>query len=87
MTGGGYLAATVTADALASLAVRITEARGPGYARSSALAGASHAAPVATDLASAPTWEEARRRVHATVTGRLAEAAGARVSWHHEADE
>ncbi len=85
VTGGGYLAATVTADALASLAVRITEA-GPGYARSSALAGASHAAPVATDLASAPTWEEARRRVHATVTGRLAEAAGARVSWHHEAE-
>ena len=85
VTGGGYLAATVTADALASLAVRITEA-GPGCARSSALAGASQAAPVATDLASAPTWEEARRRVHATVTGRLAEAAGAHVSWHHEAE-
>jgi hypothetical protein len=85
VTGGGYLAPTVTADALASLAVRITEA-GPGCARSSALAGASQAAPVATDLASAPTWEEARRRVHATVTGRLAEAAGARVSWHHEAE-
>jgi arginyl-tRNA synthetase len=85
VTGGGYLAATVTADALASLAVRVTEA-GPGCARSSALAGASQAAPVATDLASAPTWEEARRRVHATVTGRLAEAAGARVSWHHEAE-
>jgi arginyl-tRNA synthetase len=85
VTGGGYLAATVTADALASLAVRVTEA-GPGCARSSALAGASQAAPIATDLASAPTWEEARRRVHATVTGRLAEAAGARVSWHHEAE-
>ncbi len=85
VTGGGYLAPTVTADALASLAVRITEA-GPGCARSSALAGASQAAPVAADLASAPTWEEARRRVHATVTGRLAEAAGARVSWHHEAE-
>ena len=85
VTGGGYLAVTVTADALASLAVRITEA-GPGCARSSALAGASQAAPVATDLASVPTWEEARRCVHATVTGRLAEAAGARVSWHHEAE-
>ncbi len=85
VTGGGYLAATVTADALASLAVRITEA-GPGCARSSALAGASQAAPVATDLASAPTWEEARRRVHATVTGRLAEAAGAHVSWQHDAE-
>jgi arginyl-tRNA synthetase len=85
VTGGGYLAATVTADTLASLAVRITEA-GPGCARSSALAGASQAAPVATDLASASTWEEARRRVHATVTGRLAETAGAHVTWHHEAE-
>ena len=64
VTGGGYLAATVTADALARLAVRITEA-GPGCARSSALAGTSLAAPAPTDLAAAPTWEEARRRVHA----------------------
>jgi len=85
VTGGGYLAATVTADALASLAVRITEA-GPGCARSSALAGTGQAAPAATDLSSAPTWEEARRRVHATVTGRLAEAAGARVRWEHDAE-
>jgi len=85
VTGGGYLAATVTADALAGLAVRITGA-GPGCARSSALAGTSQAAPVATDLASAPTWEEARRRVHATVTGRLAEAAGAHVRWEHDAE-
>ena len=85
VTGGGYLAATVTADALAGLAVRITEA-GPGCARSSALAGTSLAAPAAADLASAPTWEEARQRVHATVTGRLAEAAGAHVSWHHDAE-
>ena len=84
VTGGGYLAATVTADALARLAVRITEA-GPGCARSSALAGTSLAAPVATDLASAPAWEEARRRVHATVTGRLAEAAGAHLRWEHDA--
>jgi arginyl-tRNA synthetase len=85
VTGGGYLAATVTAGALAGLAVRITEA-GPGCARSTALAGASQAAPLATDLASAPTWEEARQRVHATVTGRLAEAAGARVRWQHDAE-
>jgi DALR anticodon binding domain len=79
VTGGGYLAATVTADALAGLAVRITEA-GPGCARSSALAGTSLAAPVAMNLASAPTWDEARQRVHATVTERLAEAAGAHVT-------
>jgi arginyl-tRNA synthetase len=85
VTGGGYLAATVTADALASLAVRITEA-GPGCARSSALAGSRRAAPAATELSSAPTWEEARRRVHATVTGWLVETAGAHVRWEHETE-
>ena len=85
VTGGGYLAATVTAGALAGLAVRITEA-GQGCARSTALAGTSQAAPVATDLASVPAWEEARQRVHATGTGRLAEAAGARVRWEHDAE-
>src|SRR5262249_58477012 len=62
VTGGGYLAATVTADALASLAVRITEA-GPCCARTSALAGAGLAAPAATDPSSAPAWEAARPRV------------------------
>ncbi len=85
VTGDGYLAATVTADALAGLAVRITEA-GPGCARSTALAGTSLAAPVATDLASAATWDEARQRVHATVTGRLGEAAGAHVTREHDAE-
>jgi arginyl-tRNA synthetase len=85
VTGGGYLAVTVTLDALAGLAVRITEA-GPACARSRALAGTSQAAPGAADLAHAPTWEEARRRVHATVTGRLAEAAGAHVRWEHDAE-
>ena len=85
VTGGGYLVVTVTAGALARLAVRITQA-GPGCARSTALAGTSLAAPAAADLASAPAWEEARQRVHATVTGRLAEAAGAHVSWHHDAE-
>jgi arginyl-tRNA synthetase len=85
VTGGGYLAATVTAGALARLAVRITEA-GPGCARGTALAGTSLAAPVATDLASAPTWDEARQRVDATVTGRLAEAAGAHVTWEHDTE-
>ena len=85
VTGGGYLAVTVTAGALARLAVRITEA-GPGCARSSALAGTSLAAPASADLASAQTWEEARQRVDATVTGRLAEAAGAQVSWEYDAE-
>jgi arginyl-tRNA synthetase len=84
VTGGGYLAVTVTSDALAGLAVRISEA-GPACVRSRALAGTGLIAPAAADLAHAPTWEEARRRVHATVTGRLAEAAGAHLRWEHDA--
>jgi len=84
VTGGGYLAVTVTAGSLARLAVRITEA-GPGCARSSALAGTSLTAPASAHLASAQTWEEARQRVDSTVTGRLAEAAGAQVSWEYDA--
>jgi arginyl-tRNA synthetase len=85
VAGGGYLVVTVTADALACLAVRITEA-GPACDRSSALAGTSLTAPAAVSLASARTWEEARQRVHAAVTGRLAEEAGARVETQHDAE-
>jgi len=81
VSGGGYLVVTVTADALAGLAVRITLA-GSGCARSSALAGTGLTGPAPVDLASARSWEEARRRVHAGVTARLAEAAGARVKQH-----
>ncbi len=85
VAGGGYLVVTVTADALACLAVRITQA-GPACDRSSALAGTGLTAPAAVSLASARTWEEARQRVHAAVTGRLAEAAGARVQTQHDAE-
>jgi arginyl-tRNA synthetase len=72
----------VTPDALARLAVRITQA-GPRFCRSDALAAMAVTAPVAVDLASAPTWAQARRRLSATVLGRLAEAAGAQVTWIH----
>ncbi len=85
VTGGGYLTVIVTADALAWLAVRISQA-GPGCARSDALAGTALAAPTTMDLVSAATWEEARRRLTATVTGRLAEAAGAKIRWTHSAE-
>jgi len=81
VTGGGYLVVTVTARALAALAVRITQA-GPGCARSNALAGTDLTGPAPADLASARSWDEARQRVHAAVTARLAEAAGARVKQH-----
>jgi arginyl-tRNA synthetase len=82
---GGYLVVTVTASALARLAVRIAEA-GPGCARSRALAGTELTGPTAVDLAPARTWQEARLRVHAAVTARLAEAAGAHVRHQHHAE-
>jgi arginyl-tRNA synthetase len=85
VTGGGYLTVRITADTLACLAVRMTQA-GPGCDRSSALAGTSLTVPAAAGLASAHTWEEARRRVHAAVTASLAEAAGAQVKHPHGAE-
>jgi arginyl-tRNA synthetase len=78
VTGAGYLTVTVTAAALARLAVRISQA-GPACARSTALAGTTAAAPPRAVLADAVTWEQARRQVTAMVTARLAEAAGARI--------
>src|SRR5215472_17450184 len=84
VTGGGYLVVTVTAGALAGRAVRVTQA-GTGCARSSALAGTEMPGPGPARLACARTWEEARQRVHAAVTARLAEAAGARVKHQHDA--
>ena len=74
---GGYVTVTVTPDALARVAVRITAA-GPMCARSTALAGAAAPAPPEPDLAAAASWEDARRQLAAFLTGRLAEAAGAR---------
>jgi arginyl-tRNA synthetase len=73
---GGYVTATVTTETLARLAVRVTVA-GPACARSSALAGVAVPAPPAPDLTAAPGWPDARRRLAAFLTGRLAEVAGA----------
>ncbi len=75
----GYVTVTVAQDALARLAVRITMA-GPACARSTALAGTTVAAAPDPDLAAAPGWADAWRRLAAHLTGRLAEAAGARTS-------
>ncbi len=80
VTGGGYLTVTVTPAALAALAVRITEA-GPACARSAALHGTAVSAPRTTGLAAARTWPQARDRLARHLTGRLAEAAGAAVTW------
>ncbi len=76
---GGYVTVTVTKDALARLAVRITTA-GPACARSGALAGTTVPAPQDPDLAAAADWAGAWRQLAAHLTGRLAEAAGARTS-------
>ena len=73
----GYVTVRVSQDALAWLAVRITTV-GPACARSTALAGTTVPAPPDPDLAAAPGWADARRRLVAHLTGRLAEAAGAR---------
>jgi arginyl-tRNA synthetase len=83
-TGNGYLTITVTTGALTALAVRITQA-GRGCARSTALAGITATAPRHCDLASAPTWQEARRRLTAVITGRLAETAGATILFSDDA--
>ncbi|HEY5989411.1 MAG TPA: DALR anticodon-binding domain-containing protein [Streptosporangiaceae bacterium] len=83
-TGDGYLTVTVTARTLAELATRITQA-GPACARSTALAGVTATVPRHVDLASAPTWEEARRRLTAVITGRLAETAGATIHFLEDA--
>ena len=73
---GGYVTVRIAPDALARLAIRITTA-GPACARSTALAGATVPAPPDPDLAAAPGWADAHRRLTAHLTGRLAEAAGA----------
>jgi arginyl-tRNA synthetase len=78
VTGGGYLTVTVTQPTLARLAVRVPAA-GAGCAASDALRGTVLSAPAVADPASAASWDEAWTTVAATVTGRLAAAAGAEV--------
>ena len=78
VTGGGYLTVTVTARALAALAVRVPAA-GAGWAASDALRGTELSAPASADPASAASWEEAWQLVAAWVTGQLAGIAGATV--------
>jgi hypothetical protein len=79
----GYLTVTVTHDALATLAVRITRA-GPACAASDALAGHTIPAPAAADLTAAPDWPSARAALAAQLTARLAATAGATISFYAE---
>src|SRR5260370_35971653 len=75
---GGYVTVTVTPDALAGLAVRITEA-GPACARSTALAGLAGPPPPPPGLPPLAPWGDARRHLPPVLTARLAAAAGGRV--------
>jgi arginyl-tRNA synthetase len=80
VTGRGYLTVTVTADTLAALAVRVTQA-GDRCADSTALVGTERSAPADADLTGCVTWAQAWRRVSGAATGRLAAAAGAKVNF------
>jgi arginyl-tRNA synthetase len=71
----GFLTITVSADALAAVAVR-TEAAGPACARSDALAGTTVAAAALPALP-ADSWPAAWHAQRAGLTCRLAVAAGA----------
>jgi arginyl-tRNA synthetase len=82
-TGHGYLSLMVSREALARLAVRISQA-GTRCARSEALRGQALTAPRDARLACAPTWGQAAQRLAAELTGRLASAAGADVTWTGE---
>jgi arginyl-tRNA synthetase len=82
-TGPGYLTVTVTRDALAGLAVRITRA-GPACAASDALRGRAVPAPAEADPAAEPDWPRARAALAAQLTVRLATAAGATVIFYPE---
>jgi arginyl-tRNA synthetase len=77
-TGQGYLTLTVTPETMTSLAGRVAAA-GQDCARSDALAGQVFPAPDAASWESAGTWNEARDRLAAHLTTRLAVAAGAKI--------
>jgi DALR anticodon binding domain len=79
----GYLTVTVTHEALATEAVRITRA-GPACAASDALAGRTTPAPASTDLTATPDWPSARAALAAQLTARLATTAGATISFYAE---
>jgi arginyl-tRNA synthetase len=86
LTGPGYLTVTVTHDSLAAIAVRIARA-GPACAASDALAGRTVAGPAEkaeADWAAAPDWPSARAALAASLTARLAAAAGATLTFSTE---
>jgi arginyl-tRNA synthetase len=79
-SGDGYLSVTVTPAALAAVPGRIVAA-GPGCARSTILRGVTTAVAPWPDLARYATWPHAWQAQADAMIGRLAEAAGATVSF------
>jgi arginyl-tRNA synthetase len=78
VTGGGYITVTVTPQALASVAIRVTAA-GDGCVRSKIMRGTAVPQVALADLENAATWEDARIALATELTARLAAAAGASV--------
>ena len=76
VTGPGFIAVTVSPEALAALPGRIVTA-GSGCAASDALRGVRAAAPPGGDPLAEVSWEKARAALAAQLTARLAAAAGA----------
>jgi arginyl-tRNA synthetase len=85
VTGPGYVTITVTAQALAAVADRVTRA-GPACVTSDALRGSTVPGPPPGDPLSAATWEQARAALAARLTARLAAAAGATVAVADDAE-
>jgi arginyl-tRNA synthetase len=77
--GNGYLTVTVTPQALASSAARMASAS-LACAHSTILRGTAASVRPWPDLASAPSWADAWQGQAETMTGRLAQAAGATVT-------
>jgi arginyl-tRNA synthetase len=78
-SGDGYLTITVTPQALAASAARMAAA-GPACAQSAILRGTTATVRPWPDLAAARCWADAWQDQADTMTGRLAQAAGATVT-------
>ena len=79
VTGEGYVTVTVTPQALASVAARITAAAA-GCVGSDVLRGVGVSPMPPADLEGATTWEDARAALAAELTATLAATAGATVA-------
>jgi arginyl-tRNA synthetase len=85
VTGPGYLTITLTSDALAAVAAEVSLA-GPACVSSEALRGTSVPAPPPGDPLAAVSWEQARAKLAAGLTARLAAAAGAAMTQDQPAE-